>query len=272
MRDFFPWQFKNSVPRYSVLTRCDSFANQSLQSPTTRCPSSPVSGGRCNGQADRNPRRRNGPPTAVPTAIPVQQTNVNPKRARSKAREMAALGGGGNGGDGLRHPQRAPIHGTAVPNPALVALVPTHTIDIAPEVIAAVAAARRRKPIASSSATAFTSTVGGTWTGVQVGHISDTRNATSRPRPRTSTGCERRARSGNDRNARRKVGPPFCWRSMRHRLRVRANTSLLTLPITPTPSPPSSETRCSLLDFQLPRHRSHHTTPICLFTCCRKLA
>ena len=73
----------------------------------------------------------------------------------------------------------------------VVALVPVHTIENAPEVVAA----RRRGPIASASAEALTPSVaglgsrgarGGGETGAQ-------RNVNPRTRPRTSTGFERRA-------------------------------------------------------------------------------
>lgn len=196
-----------------------------LQSPTNRCPSSPVSGGRGDGQADRNTRRRNVPSAAVPIPVSAQQANhnhnYNPKRGRSETREMSASGGGGGGGT-LRDPQRTPIPGTAVPNPSLVTLIPTHTIDSAPEVVSAVAAARRRGPIASTSAAAFVSAVGGTRgrTRGAVGKSSAARNATSHPRPRTSTGYEKHVRSKmatealaaklGDRNARKEVGHSSC--------------------------------------------------------------
>lgn len=96
----------------------------------------------------------------------------------------------------------------------VVALVPVHTIENAPEVVAA----RRRGPTASASAEALTPSAAGdgSYGGTRgAGEPGANGSVTSRPRPRTSTGYERRAKSrisaevlaakGGDRGARKEV-------------------------------------------------------------------
>lgn len=156
--------------------------NQQLRSPTTHCPPSPDGDGRGVGQI-----------------------NPKPKGGRRRKRERATSSSGD-----VRHTQRAtPSGGAAVPILSSVALVPVHTIESAAEVVAA----RRRRPVVSESAAELASSpvhsdvVGGA-------RRSVSENSTSRPRPRTSTGCERRVTSKaaigmppakrGDRNARRK--------------------------------------------------------------------
>lgn len=159
--------------------------NQPPLSPTTHSPPSPAGDGRGNGQTD-----------------------PNPKGGRSKKkRECAGSGCGG--------PQRAPLPGgAAMPTlSSLVALVPVHTIESAAEVVAA----RRSRLAASESAAALAPPAGRAEIGGPQGRArrrSANGDPTSRQRPRTSTGCERRARSkaaigmltakGGDSNARRK--------------------------------------------------------------------
>lgn len=160
-------------------------ANQSLLSPTTHCP---------------------------PTHVGDGQTDPKPQGGRSKKRERAASGSGT-----VRRSQRAPLlGGTAVSTLSSVALVPVHTIESAAEVVAA----RRGRLVISESAAELPSSAGRGEKGGAPGGArrSANGNSTSRPRPRTSTGCERRVRSkaatamlhakGGDRDARRKE---VCW-------------------------------------------------------------
>eukprot|EP00752_Nemacystus_decipiens_P001891 g1821.t1 len=188
-----------------LLQRLTELETQPLLSPTTHSSPSPVVDG--SGNCQTYPESKGGP---------------------SKKRERGASGSGC-----VRHPQQATLPGGfAVPIPSSVALVPVHTIESAAEVVAA----RRGRLVVSASAVELTSSVGRAETEGAPGGAarSANRRSTSRPRPRTSTGCERRVRSkatmgmlpvkGGDRNARRKerdsikMGAESLARQLRSRL------------------------------------------------------
>ncbi|CAB1120523.1 unnamed protein product [Ectocarpus sp. CCAP 1310/34] len=136
------------------------------------------------GQRDDEPRRGNVR-TAGPLGVAANGQPTNPKYGRGKAREWANTGGGG-----LRHHQGAKVV-TATTTLSSVALVPTHTIENTPAVAAAVASARRRGPAMSASAAALLTAGGQRVAGARNGGEHDF----SRARPRTSAGCENRARN-----------------------------------------------------------------------------
>ncbi|CBJ29045.1 hypothetical protein Esi_0133_0042 [Ectocarpus siliculosus] len=135
-------------------------------------------------QSDHDPRRRKVH-TAGPPGVTANGQPTNPKYGRGKAREWAITGGGG-----LRHHQGAKVV-TDTTTLSSVALVPTHTIENTPAVVAAVASARRKGPAMSASAAALLTAGEERVAGARNGGENDF----SRARPRTSTGCESRARN-----------------------------------------------------------------------------
>ncbi|CAM9443367.1 unnamed protein product [Ectocarpus sp. 12 AP-2014] len=135
-------------------------------------------------QRDHDPRRRKVR-TAEPPGVAANGRPTNPKFGRGKAREWATTGGGG-----LRHHQGAKVV-TDTTTLSSVALIPTHTIENTSAVVAAVASARRRGPAMSASVSALLTAGGERAAGARNGGENDF----SRARPRTSTGCENRARN-----------------------------------------------------------------------------
>ncbi|CAM9233519.1 unnamed protein product, partial [Ectocarpus sp. 4 AP-2014] len=138
-------------------------------------------------QRDHDPRRRNVR-TAGPLGVAANGQPTNPKYGRCKARKWATTGG-----VGLRHHQGAKVV-TDTTTISSVALVPTHTIENTPAVDAAVASAQRRGPTMSASAAALLTAGRQRVPGAKNGGENDF----SRARPRTSTGCENRARNKID--------------------------------------------------------------------------
>ncbi|CAM9152646.1 unnamed protein product, partial [Hapterophycus canaliculatus] len=133
--------------------------------------------------ADHHHRRRKVLQIAAVSTVATVGQCGNPRGGRTKTRDRA-----GSGRSGLRHHQRG-NPAAAAPTLSPVALVPVHTIENAPEVVAASATARQRELVSASASVPMLAMVEAPTESKQ----NDT--GMLRSRPRTSTGSERRSRN-----------------------------------------------------------------------------